>query len=87
MYGSEARGEVMNKRKACRFVKVNLVEIIRQAAPQVWGSDERDMLYGWLSRNTSSQQIVEIDWIRFGRAYGAGQNGTHAITRTLENRH
>lgn len=41
-------------------VKVNLVDVIRQAVPQVWGSDEREMLYNWLSRNTESQ-IVEID--------------------------
>ncbi|MBI4785850.1 MAG: hypothetical protein HY782_02250 [Chloroflexi bacterium] len=51
----------MRKRKSSRPIKVNLVAIIRQAAPQVWGSDEREMLYDWLSWNTESLQIVEID--------------------------
>jgi hypothetical protein len=41
--------------------KIDLVSIIRQSAKQVWGSDEREMLYAWLSRNTEDQQIVEVD--------------------------
>lgn len=41
-------------------IKVNLAKIIEQAAPQVFGSDERERLYEWLGRNTS-EQIVKID--------------------------
>ncbi len=42
-------------------IKLDLVNLIRQAAPQVWGSDERDILYAWLARNTEPTQIVEVD--------------------------
>ena len=42
-------------------VKVDLVKVIQQAAPQVFGSDERSMLYGWLARNADAQQIVEVE--------------------------
>lgn len=41
-------------------IKVNLAQLIEQAAPQVWGSDERARLYDWLGRNTS-EQIVTLD--------------------------
>ena len=42
-------------------VKLDLVKVIEQAAPQVWGSDEREILYAWLARNTEPTQEVEVD--------------------------
>jgi hypothetical protein len=42
-------------------IKINLVKVIEQAAPQVWGSDEREILYTWLARNTEPTQEVEVD--------------------------
>jgi len=42
-------------------VEVDLVDIIRQAVTQVWGSDERDILWEWLGRNTEPEQIVKIN--------------------------
>ena len=42
------------------LVRLDLARIIAQVAPQVWGSDERDLLYVWLARNTD-EQLVEID--------------------------
>jgi hypothetical protein len=45
-------------------LKVDLVELIRQAAPQVWGSDERDRLFDWLSRNAGQEQEVTVNMDR-----------------------
>lgn len=42
-------------------IKLDLVKVIEQAAPQVWGSDEREILYTWLARNTEPTQEVEVD--------------------------
>ena len=42
-------------------IKLDLVKVIEQAAPQVWGSDERKILYTWLARNTEPTQEVEFD--------------------------
>ena len=42
-------------------IKLNLVKVIEQAAPQVWGSDEREILYTWLARNTEPTQEVKVD--------------------------
>jgi hypothetical protein len=42
------------------FVYVDLVALIEAAAPQVYGSQERDMLQDWLLRNAGEQQIVQI---------------------------
>jgi hypothetical protein len=41
-------------------VKLNLVQVIMQAAPQVLGADERALLDSWLDHNMNAQ-IVEID--------------------------
>jgi hypothetical protein len=41
-------------------ITVDLVKVIEQAAPQVWGGDERDMLYAWLARNTEPTQMVIV---------------------------
>jgi len=55
--------------------KIDLVALIEQAAPQAYGSDERDMLQAWLDRvcrpysydtyeaetGQRPQMIVEID--------------------------
>jgi hypothetical protein len=41
-------------------IKIDLAKVIEQAAPQVFGSDERERLYDWLGRNTS-EQLVTID--------------------------
>jgi len=48
-------------------IKVNLVKLLEQAAPQVWGGDERTLLTSFLAGvlssqcNTNFEQIVEID--------------------------
>ncbi len=42
-------------------IKLDLVHVIEQAAPQIWGSDERGILYAWLARNTEATQEVEVD--------------------------
>ena len=42
------------------LVRLDLARLIQQAAPQVFGSDERGLLYDWLARNTD-EQLVEID--------------------------
>lgn len=42
-------------------IRLDLVKVIEQAAPQVWGSDERKILYAWLARNTEPTQEVEFD--------------------------
>ena len=42
-------------------MRINLTDLIRQAAPQVFGGDERALLYAWLSRNADAEQIVEVD--------------------------
>ena len=42
-------------------VKINLMKLIKQAAPQVWGSDERNLLYDFIARNTEPEQIVTVD--------------------------
>ncbi len=42
------------------LVRLDLARLIEQAAPQVFGSDERGLLYDWLARNTD-EQLVEID--------------------------
>lgn len=44
-----------------RPLKVDLVKVIDQAWPQVWGSDERAILRAWLQRNTEDIQCVELD--------------------------
>ncbi len=44
-------------------IEVDLVDIIQQAWPQVWGSDERDILQQWLGRNTEEKQIVKINLV------------------------
>ena len=42
------------------LVRLDLVRLIQQAVPQVFGADERSLLYDWLARNTD-EQLVEID--------------------------
>ncbi len=42
------------------LVRLDLARLIQQAAPQVFGSDERGLLYDWLARNTD-EQLVQID--------------------------
>ena len=42
------------------LVRLDLARLIRQAVPQVFGSDERGLLSDWLARNTD-EQLVEID--------------------------
>ena len=42
------------------LVRLDLARLIQQAAPQIFGSDERGLLYDWLARNTD-EQLVEID--------------------------
>jgi hypothetical protein len=54
-----------------RRVKIDLVDVISQAAPQVWGSDERELLNRWLARNTEARQMVEVN-IRIEKAGGPG---------------
>lgn len=49
------------KGKIRQRVKIDLVDVIDQAASQVWGSDERELLYRWLDRNTEAAQWVEIE--------------------------
>lgn len=40
---------------------INLTVLIRQALPQVFGSDERDLLVQFLNRSVIEDQIVELD--------------------------
>lgn len=42
-------------------VEVDLVDILNQAADQVWGSDERMILRKWLARNTERPQLVKLN--------------------------
>ena len=42
------------------LVRLDLARLIQQAAPQVFGADERGLLYDWLARNTD-EQLVQID--------------------------
>jgi hypothetical protein len=41
-------------------IKLDLVRLLQLAAPQVSGSDERSLLYQFLSRNKDAQ-LVDID--------------------------
>jgi hypothetical protein len=51
-------------------LKINLSALLQQAAPQVFGSDERDTLYAFLDRQTDPERpedgptpvIVTIDF-------------------------
>ncbi|CAG0933566.1 hypothetical protein TFLX_03104 [Thermoflexales bacterium] len=49
-------------------IALDMVKVIAQAAPQIWGSDEREMLYDWLTRNTEEQQIVTVNATVFAEA-------------------
>jgi hypothetical protein len=42
-------------------VTLDLVKVIEQAAPQVYGGDERALLRAWLDRNAGNEQMVTID--------------------------
>ncbi len=42
-------------------MRIDLTQLIAQAVPQVFGSDERLLLDAWLERNAGAEQIVEID--------------------------
>ena len=44
-----------------RRVRLDLVDVINQAVSQVWGSDERELLFRWLDRNTEATQWVEVE--------------------------
>lgn len=41
-------------------LEIDLCEIIRQALPQIWGSDERELLADFLARNTEQEQVVTV---------------------------
>lgn len=68
------KGGDVTTQKRLMAIEVNLVDIIRQAAAQVFGSDEREMLYAWLLRNADAPQPIKIDltyvldpvWLRSG---------------------
>ena len=59
---------------------VDLVNIIEQAAYQVWGSDEREMLFSWLSRNTDRPQSIKLD-LRSAMI----QTGQHIVVKRTRN--
>jgi hypothetical protein len=42
-------------------IRVDLVEVIRQAIPQVEGNDEKELLGDWLALNATPTQVVEVD--------------------------
>lgn len=42
-------------------IQFDLAHVIAQAAPQVFGGDERDLLYQWLSRNGDDPQVVSVE--------------------------
>ena len=44
-----------------KFVKIDLIKLIRQALPQLTGSKERELLLHWLDRCGDREQLIEID--------------------------
>jgi hypothetical protein len=42
-------------------VKINLTEIIAQAAKQICGDDDQALLYQWLRLNGSQEQLATVD--------------------------
>jgi hypothetical protein len=42
-------------------VEINLTNVIKQAAEQVYGSDERMILHDWMMRNAGEDQIVTVN--------------------------
>lgn len=41
---------------------INLTRLIEQAAGQIFGSDERDLLFEFLDRNNGREQLVRVDF-------------------------